>query len=146
MERTISSESPACVTEEWLLQTSLLNRTNAMKKMSQHPLREDSVKMAYITELLWRNHCLGSKTMSKGVHQTKAHKNWTIEQWNKVLWTDESKFEIFGSNTRVYVRCKVGERAAIPCIPPILKHGGGSVGDFCQLQSRGLVPGEGRIE
>ncbi len=33
----------------------------------------------------------------KRLQWAKAYKDWTIEQWNKVLWTDESKFKIFGS-------------------------------------------------
>ena len=43
----------------------------------------------------------GSKTMSKKIQWTKVHKDLTIEQWNKVLWTDKSKFKIFRSNRRV---------------------------------------------
>ena len=35
-------------------------------------------------------------------------RQWTTENWKKVLWTDESKFEIFGSSRRVCVRCQVG--------------------------------------
>ena len=50
-------------------------------------------------------------------------KYWTIKQWNKIFWTDESKFEMFGSNKRVYVHRRVGERAAIPSII----HEGGSL-------------------
>ena len=57
----------------------------------------------------------------------KVHKDWTIEQWNNVLWTDESKFEIFWSNRRVYMRRSVSERAAIPSITPASKHEGVSV-------------------
>ena len=71
----------------------------------------------------------------KRLRLSKAYKDWTIEQWNKVLWIDESKFEIFGSNERVYMWQRVGERAATPCITPTIKHGGGSVmmwaGGFC---------------
>ena len=58
---------------------------------------------------------------------TKSHKDWTIEQWNKVLWTDESKFEIFLSNTRVYVWRRLSERAANAYITPTVKHGWGSI-------------------
>jgi ketohexokinase/beta-glucosidase len=25
------------------------------------------------------------------------HQNWTVEQWQRVLWTDEKKFELFNS-------------------------------------------------
>ena len=42
------------------------------------------------------------------------HKDWTIEQWNNGLWTDESKFEIFSSNRRVYVQRRVVEKVATP--------------------------------
>ena len=30
------------------------------------------------------------------------HCQWTTENWKKVLWTDETKFEIFGSSRRVF--------------------------------------------
>ena len=80
-----------------------------------------------MTELLSRNHCKRSKIMSKGSMWAKAHNDWTIELWNKVLWTDESKFEISWSNRRAYVRRTVGERAATPCITQTIKDGRGSV-------------------
>ena len=51
-----------------------------------------------------------------------AHNGWTTEQWNKVLWTDESKFEILGSNRKVYERRTVGERAVTSYITPTVKH------------------------
>ncbi|CAH2087759.1 unnamed protein product [Euphydryas editha] len=34
----------------------------------------------------------------------RVHKDWTVENWKQVLWTDESKFEIFGQKRRIYVR------------------------------------------
>ena len=61
------------------------------------------------------------------VKWTKALKTGKKEQGNKVLWIDESKFEIFPSNRRVYLRRRTVERAAISCITPTLTHGGGSV-------------------
>lgn len=57
----------------------------------------------------------------------KAHKNWTYNEWKNVLWSDESKFELFAGNRRQYVRRMVGERAIDACIVPTVKHGGGSV-------------------
>ena len=63
----------------------------------------------------------------KGLEWAKAHKDWTIQQRNKVLWTDKSKFD-------VYVWQRVGERAATFCITPTIKHGGG------------FAPGERQIE
>lgn len=63
----------------------------------------------------------------KRLKWAKAHKDWTKEQWKKVLFTDESKFEIFGSKRRSYVRRMPGERMSMECIQPTVKHGGGSV-------------------
>ena len=53
--------------------------------------------------------------------------NWTMEQWHNVLWTDESKFKLFGSHRRVYVRRRTNERYSEDCLFPTVKHGGGSV-------------------
>ena len=29
---------------------------------------------------------------------TNAHRNWTVEQWRQILWSDESKFNLKGSD------------------------------------------------
>lgn len=63
----------------------------------------------------------------KRIQYAKEHKDWTAEMWNRVLYTDESKFEVFGSKRRQYVRRRPGERYISQCIQPTIKHGGGSV-------------------
>lgn len=63
----------------------------------------------------------------KRLEFAKKYKNWTVEQWKSVLWTDESKFEIFGDKRKKYVRRKTGERFNPNCLTPTVKHGGGSV-------------------
>uniref|UniRef100_A0A1A8N175 Transposable element Tcb1 transposase n=2 Tax=Nothobranchius pienaari TaxID=704102 RepID=A0A1A8N175_9TELE len=55
------------------------------------------------------------------------HCHWTTEDWKKVLWTDESKFEIFDSSRRIFVRRRVGERMVPQCVTSTVKYGGGSV-------------------
>ena len=57
----------------------------------------------------------------------KKHEQWTLDRWKSVLWSDESKFEIFGSNHRVFVRRRVGERMISACVVQTVKHGGGGV-------------------
>lgn len=70
---------------------------------------------------------LRKENMKKRLKWAHEHKNWSLEQWKNVLWTDESKFEIFGSKKRTYVRRKPGERMMNQCVVPKVKHGGGSV-------------------
>lgn len=33
----------------------------------------------------------------KKVQWAKMHKHWILDEWSRVLWTDESMFEVFGS-------------------------------------------------
>uniref|UniRef100_A0AAZ3STE8 Transposase Tc1-like domain-containing protein n=1 Tax=Oncorhynchus tshawytscha TaxID=74940 RepID=A0AAZ3STE8_ONCTS len=62
---------------------------------------------------------------------TKKHEQWTLDWWKFVLWSDESKLEIFGSNHRVFMRCRVGEWMISACVVPPMKHGGGGVMVLC---------------
>ncbi|GAB1860734.1 SFRICE 017567 [Camponotus japonicus] len=72
------------------------------------------------------------------------HRNWTMEQWKNVLWTDESKFEVFGSHHRIFVRSS-SEKLIPQCVVPTVKYGGGSImvwgcfsghgiGDFVKIE------------
>ncbi|CAJ0925597.1 unnamed protein product [Ranitomeya imitator] len=65
----------------------------------------------------------------------KEHKEWTLDQWKSVLWSDESKFEIFGSNHCVFVRRRKGERMDSTCLVPTVKHGGEGVGVLCRTMT-----------
>ena len=39
----------------------------------------------------------------------KKYRSWTTEDWSKVIWSDESKFMIYGSDGREYCWKKPGE-------------------------------------
>ena len=54
----------------------------------------------------------------------KEHKNWSVHDWNKVIWSDESKFNLFGSDGRVYI---IGADFHPDCIQQTVEFGGGNV-------------------
>ena len=57
-----------------------------------------------------------------------AHQHWTIEDWKKVVWSDETKINRFGSDGRVWVWKQKGEKNLIDReISETLKFGGGSL-------------------
>ena len=70
---------------------------------------------------------LKRKNKVKRYAWVKKHRNWTREQWKRVLWSDESKFEVFGSKRRAYIQKRTRERMKAQCIEHTVKHGGGSV-------------------
>ena len=57
----------------------------------------------------------------------KEHEQWSLDWWKSDLWSDESKWEIFGSNRHVFVRRRVGERMISACVVTTVKYGGGGV-------------------
>lgn len=81
----------------------------------------------YIGRIAVKKPLLRPPNKRKRLLFAQKHKDWSIDKWKSVLWTDESKFEMFGSKRRQHVRRKKGERFKSQCIAPTVKHGGGSV-------------------
>ena len=50
-----------------------------------------------------------------------------MDYWNHVLWSDEMKINLFGSNGFKYVWRRPGEEYKDKCVMPKVKHGGGNV-------------------
>lgn len=50
--------------------------------------------------------------------QTKMHKQWILDDRSQVLWTDESKFAVFGSKWRTCVRHRDQENMINACLTP----------------------------
>ena len=46
-----------------------------------------------------------------------------MADWNKVIWSDESKFDLFGSDGRYYMRRRVGEEYLAECVQQTVKFG-----------------------
>ena len=59
------------------------------------------------------------------------HIVWTEEQWNMVHFRDDSKFNLFGSDGKRFVRRKNGEHLSPQCVKKTMKFRGGrnGVGD-----------------
>lgn len=56
----------------------------------------------------------------------RYHQNWTVEDWKRVLWSDETKINRIGSDGRSYVWKKKGEGLSDRTTTPTVKHGGGN--------------------
>ncbi len=77
-----------------------------------HPRRKPRLKMM---------HKKASKLFSEDKH-TKD-----IDYWNHVLWSDETKINIFGSDGFMRVWWHPTEEYKDKCVLPTIKHGGGCV-------------------
>jgi transposase len=70
----------------------------------------------------------------------RMHLHWTPRDWARVLWSDESKFQRFGSDGKTYVRRRPGEEFHPKCLRPTVKGGGGSVMVWGAFSRNGTGP------
>ena len=56
-----------------------------------------------------------------------SHKEWTLEDWKRVVWSDETKVNCVGSDGRKWVWKRVGEPLSDRLVTGTKKFGGGSV-------------------
>ena len=79
------------------------------------------------------------------------HKNWTIDDWKSIVWSDETKINCLGSDGRKWVWKKQGESLSHRLVSGTLNFGGGSLmlwgcifwegcGYACQIE--GKINGE----
>ncbi|CAH2099189.1 unnamed protein product [Euphydryas editha] len=70
----------------------------------------------------------------------KKYQCWTASDWRKVLFSDESKFHLFGSDGRKYVRRPAGTRYNVRYQTPTVKHGGGNIKVWGAFSANGIGP------
>ena len=56
-----------------------------------------------------------------------AHKDWTVEDWKRVVWSDETKINHLGSDGKKWVWKKKEEALSDRLVEGTLKFGGGSL-------------------
>ena len=78
----------------------------------------------------------------------KERCHWTLEQWRRVLWSDESRFSIWQSDRRVWVWWLPRGRYLFDCFVPSVTFSGGGImvcGCFSGAGLDPLVPVKGTL-
>lgn len=55
------------------------------------------------------------------------HLHWTANDWKKVLFSDESKFNIFGSDSAQFIHRPANKKLDPRYVSETLKHDGGNI-------------------
>lgn len=83
---------------------------------------------------------ISKKNKKARLQFAQDHLNWTVEDWKKVAFSDESKFNLFGGDGKQYVRRPIGTRYDVRYQIPTVKHGGGSVMVWGIFSAQGVGP------
>lgn len=67
--------------------------------------------------------CLQHANIRKRLKFAKKHVKWTKAQWDRVLFSDKCKIQLFGNHRRVMIRRMRGERYLSRCLVPTVNHG-----------------------
>lgn len=65
--------------------------------------------------------------MAERYKWAKKHEHWTIEDWKTVIWSDETKINIWGSDGVKYCWIRPGDPFQAHHLELTVKHGGGSL-------------------
>lgn len=83
---------------------------------------------------------LSQKNRRARIEFAKKHLNWTEEDWGKVLFSDETKINLFQSDGSRFVHRPSGKRLDPKYVSKTIKHGGGSVMLWSCFSSYGMGP------
>uniref|UniRef100_A0AAZ3P3Y7 Tc1-like transposase DDE domain-containing protein n=1 Tax=Oncorhynchus tshawytscha TaxID=74940 RepID=A0AAZ3P3Y7_ONCTS len=77
--------------------------------------------MAWCQEGQQRSH-FSRKNIRDRLIFCKGYRDWTAEDWGKVILSDESPFQLFGASRKKLVQRRQGECYHQSCVMPTVKH------------------------
>ncbi|EIE83958.1 hypothetical protein RO3G_08663 [Rhizopus delemar RA 99-880] len=69
---------------------------------------------------------LSAKNIRSRLSWCMAHKDWTVDDWKRVIWSDETKINRFNSDGRTWAWIRSGKSLKSHHVKMTVKHGGGS--------------------
>ena len=107
--QTVVPLCPSCFAEPFVHLSSCSIRRIILKKLHLRGFKPA------------RKPLLTARMRSKHLQWCKERRNWSIDQWFKIMWSDESVIRFF-SNYSSFMRCKVCCRYEAKFIVPAVKH------------------------
>ncbi len=142
MGRLVRDDRKATVTQI----TSRYNQ-GMQNTISERTTRQTLKQMGSSSRRPHRVPLLSAKNRKRRQQFTQSHKNWTIEDWKNIAWSEESRFLLRYSDGRVRIWRKEHESMDPSCLVSTVQAGGGVMvlGVFSWHTLGPLVPIEHRL-
>jgi transposase len=102
-------------------------KNNSKISVSENTVRRVLYRNGLSSRVKRKKPYLKKKHRQLRLNFAKKYKNWGVEEWSKIIWSDESKFMIFGSDGRKYCWKKPKEPLTDRHVVPTVKFGGGCI-------------------
>jgi transposase len=79
-----------------------------------------------------------SRHIRQRLEFAKKYQHWTLDDWKRVIWSDETKINRLGCDGRIWIWKKPGEPLVERHIKPTVKFGGGSLMIWGCMTAKGV--------
>ncbi|KAL1914775.1 uncharacterized protein VTP21DRAFT_8033 [Calcarisporiella thermophila] len=104
----------------------LWNET-AKQSISENTVRRTLHRNYFVARVRRKSPLLTKKHRLRRLQFARKYKDWTIEDWSHVIFSDECQIRIFGDERREWYWKRRDEPLQERHIQPVVKHGGGSI-------------------
>ena len=108
------------------------------KHVSDQTVRNALHSLSFFGRVARKVPKLSIKNIKRRYELANEWSNWVINKWNNVLFTDESKFNLFHSDGRVMVWRDVGKELENQNTVKTVKHGGQSLMVWACMSCKGV--------
>jgi len=116
--------------DRMLIRSCLTNRRKSLPELrqewevraSKYTVRRRLIAFGLKARIPRRKPLVNVQQRLKRLNWAKDHLNWSQDQWNKVLWSDESRITLFASDGTQFVWRRTGEAQLPACLVPTVKH------------------------
>lgn len=97
------------------------------KEVSEWTARRAFRRIGFVSAVKQKKPALSNKNIKARLKFCQTHKNWTVEDWKRVIWSDETKINRFQSDGKQYYWHRPHETIQKHQVKETVKHGGGSL-------------------
>lgn len=96
-------------------------------EVSERTVRRALYELGYHSRTALRKPLVSESNRKIRLCWARDKRFWGIDDWKKIVWSDESRFTLFQNDGKIHVWRLPKEKYDVSCLTSTVKHGGGGV-------------------